>query len=82
MHNIKLEAVTAKLGKPLVSSLDTGCNLNMIQGELRHMDWSTASGTITKGMLSILKVRLTNKQLPPTTSLVVGNNSKVFFIGS
>ena len=45
-------------------------NLNMIQGDFRHMDQST---TITNRDAFNIE---TEQHLPPTTSLVVGNDGK------
>ena len=53
-------------------------NVNMIQGDLRHMDRST---TITNRDAFNIESTVTEQQLPPTASLIVGNNGKVF-IGS
>ena len=51
-------------------------NLNMIQGDLRHMDRST---TITNRDAFNIESTVTEQQLAPTTSLVVGNDGKVVF---
>ena len=53
-------------------------NLNIIQGDLRHMDRST---TITNGDAFNIESTVTEQQLPPTMSLIVGNDGKVV-IGS
>jgi hypothetical protein len=51
-------------------------NLNMIEGDLRQMDQST---TITnRDAFNIESNTVTEQQLPLTTSLVVGNDGKVF----
>ena len=49
-------------------------NVNMIQGDLRHMDRST---TITNRDAFNIESTVTEQQLPPTASLVVGNDGKV-----
>ena len=49
-------------------------NVNMIQGDLRHMDRST---TITNRDAFNIESTVTEQQLPPTTSLIVGNDGKV-----
>ena len=48
-------------------------NVNMIHGDLRHMDRST---TITNRDAFNIESTVTEQQLPPTTSLVVGNDGK------
>ena len=53
-------------------------NVNMIQGDFRHMDRST---TITNRDAFNIESTVTEQQLPPTASLIVGNDGKVF-IGS
>jgi hypothetical protein len=53
-------------------------NLNMIQGDLRHMDRST---TFTNRDPFNIESTVTEQQFPPNTSLVVDNNGKVV-IGS
>ena len=49
-------------------------NLNIIQGDLRHIDRST---NITNRDAFNIESTVTEQQLPPTTSLVVGNDGKV-----
>ena len=55
-------------------------NLNVIQGGLRHMDHSTNLNITNRDAFNIENT-VTEQQLPPTTSLVVGNDGKVV-IGS
>ena len=52
-------------------------NVNMIQGDLRHMDRST---TITNRDAFNIESTVTEQQLPPTASLVVGNDGKVVIL--
>ena len=53
-------------------------NLNVIQGGLHHIDGST---TITNRDAFNIESTATEQQLPPTTSLVVGNDG-MLVIGS
>jgi hypothetical protein len=55
--------------------VDSNLNLNMIEGDLRHIDRST---TITnRDAFNIESTTSTEQQLLPTTSLIVGNDGKV-----
>ena len=49
-------------------------NLTMVQGDLRHIDGST---TITNRDAFNIESTVTEQQLPPTASLIVGNDGKV-----
>ena len=51
-------------------------NFTMIQGAFRHMDRST---TITNRDAFNIESNITEQQLPPTASLIVGNDGKVIF---
>ena len=53
-----------------------GSNLTMVQGDLRHMDRST---TISNRDAFNIENTVTDseQQLPPTASLIVGNNGKI-----
>ena len=53
-------------------------NLNMIEGGLRHVDRST---TISNRDAFNIENTVTDQQLPPTASLVVGNDGMVVFLG-
>ena len=52
------------------------CNLTMIQGDLRHID---GSSTITNRNAFNIENTVTEPQSPPTVSLIVGNDGKVFY---
>ena len=48
-------------------------NLTIVQGDLRHIDGST---TITNGDAFNTESTVTEQQLPPTASLIVGTEGK------
>ena len=51
-------------------------NLTMIQGDLRHINGST---TISNRDAFNIESTVTEQQVPPTASLIVGNDGKVVY---